>query len=171
MSEIKDLQGDEAVKKLTELVNDIRMCMFCTFSSHEYFETRPMATLNVDDQGRVWFLSDKQSDKNQDLKHSRKVQLIYAKPSSTEFLSIRGTAFETRDSATIDELWNQMAAAWFKGGKDDPNLSAVCVTPVEARYWDTKHGKIISLLKIAAAAMSKKVMDDGVEGRLDIGKR
>ena len=170
MSEIKDLQGDEAIKKITELVNDISICMFCTFPHHEYFETRPMATQKVDEMGRIGFLSGKESEKNQDLKKDRKVQLIYSKPGSAEFLSVRGTAFDTRDRATLDELWSPMASAWFKDGKDDPNLVAVCVTPTEARYWDTKHGKIVSLLKIVAATVSRKVMDDGVEGKITTAK-
>lgn len=170
MSEIKDLHGEEAIAKLTELVNDIRICMFCTFAHHDHFETRPMATQQVDDKGRLWFLSDKESDKNNDIKKDRNVQLIYSKPASSEFLSVRGTAFETRDRKTLDELWNPIASAWFKGGKDDPNLVAVCVTPADVRYWDTKHGKMMSLLKIAAAAVTRKTMDDGIEGKIVLGK-
>jgi general stress protein 26 len=81
---------------------------------------------------------------------------------------VKGTAFETRDRKTLDDLWNKAAGAWFKGGKDNPNLVAVCVTPKEAYYWDTKHGKMVSLIKIAAAALSHHVMDDGIEGRITL---
>lgn len=164
MAENKNLEGQDGISKLKELVEDIGMCMFCTMTPGEYFETRPMATQKVDEQGRMWFLSDKSSEKHAELKKDRKVQLIYSKPSAAEFLSVRGTAFETRDRNTIDELWNKMAAAWFKGGKDDPNLVAVCVAPKEAYYWDTKHNKMVSLVKIAVAAFTHKVMDDGVQG-------
>ncbi len=171
MSENKDLQGQEGIKKLTELVKDINICMFCTLGHGDYFDTRPMATMQVDDLGRMWFLSDKTSDKHQEIKKDRKVQLIYAKPGSSEFLSVKGTAFETRDRKTLDEMWSKLAEAWFKGGKDDPNLVAICVTPNEAYYWDTKHGKMVSLLKIAVSAVSRKVMDGGVEGQITLEKK
>jgi general stress protein 26 len=164
MGDSKDLQGQEGIQKLRDMVEDINVCMFCTMTPGEYFETRPMATQKVDEQGRLWFLSDKSSDKHQEIKKDRKVQLIYGKPSAYEFLSIKGTAFETRDRKTLDELWTKMAEAWFKGGKDDPNLVAVCVTPKEAYYWDTKHNKMVSLLKIAIATITHKVMDGGIEG-------
>jgi general stress protein 26 len=168
MGDNKNLQGEDGIRKLSELVNDINICMFCTFGHGEFFETRPMATQQVDDQGRMWFLSDKESDKHGEIKKDRHVQLIYSKPSSAEFLSVKGTAFETRDRKTLDDLWTKAASAWFKGGKDDPNLVAICVTPKEAYYWDTKHGKMVSLLKIAAATISQKVMDDGIEGRITL---
>ena len=167
MGATQDLEGQEGINKMTDLVNDINICMFCTFGEGQFFETRPMATQKVDEKGRMWFLSDKSSHKNEDLKKDRHVQLIYSKTSANEFLSIRGTAFETRDRKTLDELWTKMAEAWFKGGKDDPNLVAVCVTPTEAYYWDTKHGKFVSLLKIAVAAVSpNKSMDDGIQGKI-----
>ncbi|MEO7834943.1 MAG: pyridoxamine 5'-phosphate oxidase family protein, partial [Ginsengibacter sp.] len=52
--------------------------------------------------------------------------------------------------------------------KKDPNISVIKVIPENAYYWDTAHGKMISLLKIAASVVSGKTMDDGVEGKLEI---
>jgi hypothetical protein len=43
------------------------------------------------------------------------------------------------------------------------------VKPEDAYYWDTEHGKMVSFLKIAAAAISNKETDDGgVEGKMKI---
>ena len=55
---------------------------------------------------------------------------------------------------------------WFQEGKDDPNISVIEIIPDEAYYWDTVHGKMISLLKIAASVVSGKTMDDGIEGNI-----
>lgn len=166
MGEVKNLTQEEGIKKLKELAEDISVCMFCTKVTDMPFDTRPMGTQQVDDQGNFWFFSMADSDKNFEIKKDEEVQLIYSKVADAHFLSVSGTATISRDRQKIDELWNKMAEAWFKGGKDDPNLSVICLKPTSAYYWDTKNGKMISLLKIAASAISGKQMDGGIEGKI-----
>ena len=168
MGDVKNLSQTEAIKKLKELAEDIGVCMFCTDLGRVPFQTRPMATQKVDENGDLWFLSAASSDKNDEIRHDSDVQLLYAKNSDAHFLSVLGKASVSRDKAKIDELWNKMAEAWFKGGKEDPNLTVVKVTPSEAYYWDTKNGKMITLIKIAISAVSGFKMDGGVEGKIRI---
>ena len=59
------------------------------------------------------------------------------------------------------------AKAWFDG-KRDPDISLIKIVPDTAYYWDTVHGKMVSLIKIAISAVSGKKMDDGVEGKIDL---
>jgi general stress protein 26 len=65
-------------------------------------------------------------------------------------------------------MWSSIAKAWFTEGKDDPAISLVKVTPEEGYYWDTKNNKMISLIKIAAAVVTGKTMDGGIEGKLNV---
>ena len=168
MGQTKNLHNEEAIKKMKDLVDDIRTCMFCTEVQNLPFKTRPMATLEVDDEGNFWFFSSKESNKNDEIKTDDRVQLIYAKGGDSEFLSLSGNAHIITDQARIDELWNTYAKAWFQGGKDDPNITVLKVVPDDAYYWDTVHGKVVSLLKIAASVVSGKTMDDGVEGKISV---
>ncbi len=168
MGEVKDLADKQAVEKLKELAEDIRVCMFCTKSPGVLFDTRPMGTQQVDEEGNFWFFSMADSNKNFEIKENEQVQLIYSKASDAHFLSVTGTASITRKREKISELWNKMAEAWFKEGKDDPNLTLICVKPQSAYYWDTLNGKMITLLKIAISAVSGKSMDGGVEGELKL---
>ena len=168
MGQTKNLHDEEAIKKIKEMVNDITTCMFCTEVQNLPFKTRPMATLEVDDEGNLWFMSSKESNKNDEIKTDDSVQLIYAKGGDSEFLSLSGKANIIADQEKIDELWNTYAKAWFQGGKDDPNITVIKVVPDEAYYWDTVHGKVVSLLKIAASLVSGKTMDDGIEGKMSV---
>ncbi|MEP6926878.1 MAG: pyridoxamine 5'-phosphate oxidase family protein, partial [Ginsengibacter sp.] len=88
--------------------------------------------------------------------------------SSSEYLSIFGTAEIIFDKNKIEEMWSPIAKAWFTEGKDDPSISLLKVTPQEGYYWDTKNNKMISLIKIATAIVTGKTMDDGVEGKLTV---
>ena len=74
----------------------------------------------------------------------------------------------TRDREKIDELWSEIAKAWFPEGKDDPHLTVIKVTPEEGFYWDTKDGKLASMIKIAASAVTGKTMVEGVEGTISV---
>lgn len=55
---------------------------------------------------------------------------------------------------------------WFQDGPDDPDLTLIRVQPQHARYWDTKHNKMVMWAKMAASVVTGKTMDDGVEGTL-----
>lgn len=168
MGKTKNLQNEEALKKIKELVEDIKTCMFCTNSTGIPFNTRPMATADIDDEGNIWFISNAESHKNDEIKNDDKVQLIYAKGGNNHFLSIAGKAMVVKDQAKIDEVWNIFIKTWFKNGKKDPNVSLIKVIPDDVYYWDTVHGKMVSLLKIAVSAVSGASMDDGVEGKISI---
>ncbi|MEO6950065.1 MAG: pyridoxamine 5'-phosphate oxidase family protein [Ginsengibacter sp.] len=168
MGQIKNLRDEEAIKKIKELVDDITTCMFCTQVQNLPFKTRPMATLDVDDEGNMWFMSSRESNKNDEIKSDDQVQLIYAKGGDSHFLSINGKAYIEKDQAKIDELWNVYIKAWFQGGKKDPDITVIKVVPDTAYYWDTVHGKMVSLLKIAASVVSGKTMDDGIEGKISV---
>ena len=168
MSNDKNLKNNEAIKKIKELVKDITSCMFCTDVFQLPFRTRPMATIDVDDQGNVWFFSNAASDKNDEIKSNDIVQLIYAKNSNSHFLTITGKAEIIKDKNKIEELWNPMVKAWFPEGKDDPDLSLIKVTPQDAYYWDTPHGKMVTLLKIAASAVTGTKLEEGVHGKIKV---
>ncbi len=169
MGDNKDLDRKEAIEKLRKMADDINICMFCTASGNGLpFETRPMSTIKADENGKLWFFSSAASYKNREVNAEEHVQLIYSKPSTADFMVVYGKGYIRRDKQIIDELWNNYIKAWFPEGKDDPALTVIEVVPDEAYYWDTKHGRMISFLKILTAAATGIVMDDGIEGRLNV---
>lgn len=169
MGDIKNLTRDEAIAKMKNLVSGAsHTCMFCTKVTDMPFKSRPMGAQKVDEQGNLYFFSAADSEHNAEIAADNRVELLFSNPSASEFLIVNGTATISQDRALIDELWNDMAKAWFPGGKDDPNLSVIKVTTDISHYWDTKYGKAITLLAIATAAVTGQQFDAGVEGKLSI---
>ncbi|MBK7885272.1 MAG: pyridoxamine 5'-phosphate oxidase family protein [Chitinophagaceae bacterium] len=166
MGEAINLSGNEAVKKLKELA-DGKMCMFCTHDGKQIV-SRPMSTSQVEDDGTIWFFSNKESLKNMQLKEDNQIYLMYADTAKQHYLSLTGIANILIDKNKIDELWNPIIKAWFEEGKDDPDITLIKVQPENAHYWDTKNGKLISNIKIAVAALTGYSMDGSVEGDLKI---
>jgi general stress protein 26 len=168
MGDVKDVTGKEAVARLKEIAEDVKVCMFCTDLTTLPIHSRPMSVQEVDEQGNLWFMSSKKSNKNFEIAADKRVQLFFSKMSDSHFLSVYGTASIYRDRDKIAELWTPVANAWVKDGKDDPDLTVIKVTPSAAYYWDEKDGRLVSLIKIAAAMVTGNNNDGGIEGMLKV---
>ena len=165
---IENLSGKEAISKLKELAERARICMFTTYATSAPMPARPMAVQAVEDDGRMYFFSATDSDKNKEIKRSPQVQLYFANTSSSEYLNVFGNVEISNDRYKIKELWSLWAKAWFQDGPEDAKISLLVFTPTKCEYWDTKHNKMVQLFKIATSIVTGKTMDDSVEGELKI---
>ena len=166
----ENLNNTEALKKLKEISEKARICMFCTDLTSIPITVRPMSLQETDMDGNLWFISSDASNKNFQIAEDNRVQLLFMNNSNSEYLSVFGQAFIYKDKATIEDKWSNLANAWFEEGKEDPNVSIIRVAPQDTYYWDTKAGKLVSLISFAAAAVSGTTTDnsDGVEGKLNV---
>lgn len=168
MGEVKNLIDKKAISKMQEIVKDQRVCMFATNLTQIPFSVCPMTAQEVSDEGHILFLSAADSDHNKKILLDSRVQLMFSKVSESEFMSVYGKATISKNREKIDKIWDPLAKAWFPKGKDDPNLTIIEVFPEDAYYWDTKDGKIVSMIKIVASALTGEKMDSGVEGHLTV---
>lgn len=148
MKEVKHFKGKEAVEKLKRLIQDSNVCMLCTNLNEAPVSTCPMATQQVNENGEIWFVSDKNSDHNRDIKADGRVQLIYANPSKATYASIYGTAEVLEDAKKAADLWSVEIKPWFEDGKKSGNLSAIRVLPKEGFYWDSREANLSSSLSM-----------------------
>jgi general stress protein 26 len=168
VSPVENLSNTDAVEKLKELAEKAQTFMFTTSIQTDYPTTRPMTVQEVDEEGRIWFISSAESHNVDEIKESNRVQLYFSNTGKYEFLYVLGEASLHTDKALIEKYWTDIAKAWFDG-KDDPRVRIVSVKPVDAYYWDTKDSKLVSLIKIGFAALTGKSPDDGgIEGTLSV---
>ena len=166
----KNLSHGDAIEKLKELAEDARICMMTTKLGARPNAARPMYLQEVDEEGILWFISNKTSDKNYELKADADTQLYFMNNGDSEYLSIYGQAEIYTDQQSINEHWSAMANAWFDG-KTDPEVSIIGVRPKDVYYWDTKNGKLVDMAMMAYAALTgdnDKASAGGIEGKLVI---
>ena len=164
-----DLQGEEAIKKIKELIGKNSSCFFCTHSSDGLpIAVRPMSVQQLDDEGNFWFLSANDSHKNMEIQQDNTVQLLFQGSKYSDYLSVYGNATISQDKNKIKELWEPLIKTWFTEGVDDPRITVIKVQPIEGYYWDNKHGNAIALVKMAVGAMMGKTLDDSIEGKLKL---
>ena len=161
----KHLSDTDALKKFNKLVNDINVCMFITENKDDE-HTRPMATIEVEENGTLWFFTDIRSIKVEEVSTQREVHLVYAHPGKESYMDVWGSAQVVTDKQSIKDKWSPIVKAWFPNGVDDPNIALLKVTPYNIYYWDAETGKMVSFLKIAASAVTGKKLAEGAEGKL-----
>jgi len=165
---VENLSGNEAGQKIKELCEKAKNCFFCTGITHSAeFNTRPMAVQKIDQDGTCYFLSSKDSHKNQEIIADSYVQLLFQASTYSGFVSLFGRAIIFTDKKIIEELWEPLFKTWFTEGIDDPRISVIQFTPDTGYYWDTKHGQVVSFAKQVAGAIMGKTLDDSVEGNLE----
>lgn len=165
----KHLQSEEALKKFKKLVEEIRTCMFITNNENDNDHTRPMSTIEVDDDGTLWFFTDIRSIKVEEVASERKVHLTYAHPGKESYLDVWGSATVSTDRKLIKEKWSPYVKAWFPNGADDPNVALLKVSPHRCYYWDSETGKMVQFVKIAIGALTGNTkIASGAEGKLHL---
>jgi general stress protein 26 len=163
----KNLQQDEALKKYRKLVDETGICMFIT-DNHETNHTRPMAVIETEENGTLWFYTDIRSIKVEEVAKDQQVHLVFAHPGKESYLDLWGQATVVTDKQTIVDKWSPIVKAWFPDGVNDPNLGMLKVEPRNAYYWDSETGKMVAFLKIAASVVTGTKLAEGAKGSLNL---
>jgi len=165
----KNLDNKQALEKFKKLVEEIKACMFITNTAGEQEHTRPMATIEVEDNGTLWFFTDVRSIKVEEVNMQREVHLVYAHPGKESYLDVWGEAAVVTDMQSKKDKWTPFVKAWFPDGVDDPNLALLKVQPQDVYYWDAEAGRMVSFLKIIAGAITgKHALSSDAQGSLKV---
>jgi general stress protein 26 len=98
---------------------------------------RPM-TAQIDgeaDQGPIWFFTSKDSTLAKALTAGQPSYFNFVAKGHDVWASVSGRMAISNDRAVIDRLWNGFIAAWYEGGKDDPDLCLMRFDPKDAEIW------------------------------------
>ena len=119
------------------LLKKLRTAMLVTQTGGEFgLHARPMAIADVEDDGRIWFISGKDTAKIHEIEMDSHVHII-AQDGDSAFLSLTGSATLIGDREKIAALWKEPFRVWFPGGKDDPDIELIAVRPERGEFWDS----------------------------------
>ncbi|WP_460964115.1 pyridoxamine 5'-phosphate oxidase family protein [Spirosoma litoris] len=148
-------QINKPLEKVRDMIEDIRIAMMTTLDEQGNLVSRPMAALQVDEDGTIWFFTKRSSPKVDQLEQTgHRVNLAFASVSDASYVSVSGQAQEVEDQAKVNELWNPQAKAWFPEGKDDPELTLLKVHIDMAEYWNASDSRMIRLIQQATAVIT-----------------
>ena len=126
----------ENIRHLAELIQDVDIAMMTTVAKDGRLVSRPLGTQDVEFDGDLWFATECDSGKVDEIAAHPNVNVSYASKGKNTYVSVAGRASIVRDRARIEALWSPAMKLFFPGGKDDPNLCLIRVEVDSAEYWD-----------------------------------
>lgn len=165
---MSDWSKTESLKYFQTKIKEVRTAMLTTYSADKGFNSRPMGTADVDEEGNIWFFTNEHSAKVSEVSVENTVSLTYSDPKDHTYLSIVAEAVTVDDKAKMKELWNPFIQAFFPAGLDDPKLTLLKLTPTDAEYWDSSSSSMVVLFNMLKAVVTGKRYDEGEHGKIDL---
>jgi general stress protein 26 len=112
------------------------MTMMLGLQGSDDGHVRPMtAQLDEDEPGSIWFFTSKDNALVSQLTPDSRAIASFVAKGHDLFASVHGNLSLETDRAMVDRLWNRFIAAWFEGGKDDPQLALLRLDPDRGEVW------------------------------------
>lgn len=150
------------IEELRERLQGERTAMLTTVDERGTLSSRPLTVQTFNDYGDVFFIVGRDAD--------------WVHPSATEaanvsivddgstWLSIAGRLHITDDEKLLDELWDEMSAAYFPNGKADAVVAHVQSDRWE--YW-TRANAAVQVFEFVKAKVSDDAPDLADSGAIE----
>lgn len=156
----------EKIDELYELIADIEIALMTTRRPDGHLVSRPMASQERDPVADLWFVTNIETHKTDELEHDPNVNLGYLDEDSMEWVSVSGSARISQDRELIRRLHDESWAMWFDdeggardGGPDDPRLALILVDAHSAVYSKQKHSAPRTLFELAKGHLTGEQPD------------
>jgi general stress protein 26 len=139
---------EKKLDELYDLIDGIEVAMMTTRRADGQLVSRPMQTQRREAAADLWFVTDIESHKLEELDYDPHVNLAFYRERTREWVSVSGTATVTQDRELIRELYRPDWKAWFgeqggerDGGPDDPRLALILVEAQSVTYMKSNKPK------------------------------
>ena len=161
--------SDSPVKKLGEMIKDLKFAMLTTMESDGTLRSRPMATQNDGEfDGTLWFFTRASAPKVDEVDHEHHVNVSYAHPDDQTYVSVSGRAQLVRDAEKNKQLWTPAMKAWFPKGAEDPETGLLKVVVEKAEYWSTPGSAVVHAVGFVKATVTGKPYHPGENEKITL---
>lgn len=153
-------------EKITELIKGIRVAMVTTVDADGALVSRPMATQDVEFDGNLWFIAERDSSLAQTVTSSdARVNVAYA--GNGGWVSVAGVGRLVDDRAKLEKHWGLFTDTWMEGGPENPQNVLIKVEADSAEYWGSPGSKVTRLADFARSVATGE-RPSGESGTVDL---
>lgn len=156
------------IDELYDLISGIEIAMFTTRRPNGQLVSRPMATQDRIEGADLWFVTDADTDKLDELKLDPHVNCAYYNNKSREWVSVSGIATISKNRAKIRQLYQEDWKAYFgdeggdrDGGPNDPRLTLILIEAESAVYMKVNKPRPVVLFEVLKARITGNRVDIG----------
>lgn len=122
---------------------------------------RPMTAQLEGEQGPIWFFTSGGNGLVSGLDIGRRAIATFTSKDHDLFATVHGTLSVDADPARIDALWSTEIAAWYQGGKSDPDLTLLRLDAERAEIW-LDASSLVAGIRVMLGADPKQEYKDNV---------
>lgn len=115
------------------------------------------------DAGPVWIFSARNVDLVKSLGTGKDAAAQFVAKDHSLFATIHGRLAPDNDPVVIDRLWNPFIAAWYRGGKSDPDIRLLRFDPGHAQIWLNENSMFAGIKLILGKDPEKEYAEKVVE--------
>lgn len=152
---------DKKLDDLYDLIDGIEIAMLTTRRGDGHLVSRPMQTQERETGLDLWFMTNVETHKLDDLMSDPHVNLAYYKDRSREWVSVSGLATVTTDRELVRELYKPDWKAWLgdeggdrDGSANDPRIALILVEAESVTYMKVTKPKPVVLFEVARAMVT-----------------
>ena len=157
---------DSELDIVTGILKAGRTASVTTRTAEGALHSRPLAIVEDDFAGTMWFFTRDPSAKTADIAQHPEVNVSVG--DGKGWLSMSGTATVSRDQARIDKYWNPWAEAYFENGRDDPAVALLEVDVSTIEYWDLDKPAVVQAFEVLKGIVTRKAPDVGDSGTITL---
>lgn len=133
---------EKKLDDLYKLIDGIETAMVTTRRADGHLVSRAMATQRRTAGADLWFMTNAESEKFEEIANDSHVNVSYYRDRTREWVSVSGSAILTKDRDLIDSLYQPDWKMWLgdtgdgkrDGGPHDPRIALILVEAVSATY-------------------------------------
>jgi general stress protein 26 len=129
---------------------------------------QPMTPFIEPTNGEIYFFTRTDTDLARAVGDGAEAMFIVQSKDHTLQACVGGRLDLRADRERINRYWNAIVAAWYPGGRDDPELTLLRLRARDAQVWLSDHGPLKFALEIARANATHREPDVGQSERLDL---
>jgi general stress protein 26 len=156
------------IDELYGLIRGIETAMFTTRRPNGQLVSRPMATQERIEGADLWFVTDVDTHKLDELTMDPHVNCAYYNNKSREWVSVSGVARVSKNRSQIRKLYKEDWKAWFgdeggdrDGGPNDPRIALIMVEAESATYMKVNKPKPVVLFDVLKGMVTGSRVDIG----------
>ncbi|MDF2775534.1 MAG: pyridoxamine 5-phosphate oxidase-related FMN-binding protein [Geminicoccaceae bacterium] len=152
---------EKKLDELYELIEGIDIAMFTTRRADGHLVSRPMQTQEHTTGVDLWFMTNIEAHKLDDLMTDPHVNVAYYDSSSREWVSVAGLASVSTDRELVRELYKPDWKAWLgdeggnrDGSANDPRIALILVDAESVTYMKVTKPRPVVLFEVAKAMVT-----------------
>jgi general stress protein 26 len=156
------MAASKKIDELYDLIKGIETAMFTTRRPTGQLVSRPMATQDRIEGADLWFVTNAETHKLDELAVDPHVNCAYYNNKTHEWVSVSGVAHISRNRNKIRQLYKEDWKAWLgdeggdrDGGPNDPRITLIMVEADTAIYMKVNKARPMVLFELLKAKVTR----------------